>query len=334
VSEFDFICVSGYGKSGSGACIDILKEFDHIDGPKKEFRIAKDPYGLADLEFSLVSNWDFVRHNTAIHDFMNYSQILSREGGMFKKAGKDFSRMLDVDFMRETEKYIDSIVDFKYYGETLLHNYNSTAKELFFKKVRSKLKIGNKKLMYFSKLEEREFLLKTNLYIDSIFSHYATKNNLKKILLNQAIPLGNISQTIRYFNHSKLIIVDRDPRDIYTTMMNEKRLLGADLKDPAILEKYLIWHKAVRAKSSVDIKNAGLKKNILNIYFESFFTDYDRTLLKIKKFLDIDFDHSEKGVRFSPENMKEHVGIWRGAKDQNAIARIGEELNIISNYNI
>ena len=38
--NFDFICVSGYGKSGSGACVDILKEFDYIDGLDKEFRIV------------------------------------------------------------------------------------------------------------------------------------------------------------------------------------------------------------------------------------------------------------------------------------------------------
>ena len=47
---FDFICVSGYGKSGSSACINLLKEFEFVDGPDKEFRIAKDPHGLIDLE--------------------------------------------------------------------------------------------------------------------------------------------------------------------------------------------------------------------------------------------------------------------------------------------
>ncbi len=65
----DFICVSGYGKSGSGACIDLLKEFEYIGGIDNEFRMAKDPGGLLDLENSLVSNWEFVRHNVAIDDF-------------------------------------------------------------------------------------------------------------------------------------------------------------------------------------------------------------------------------------------------------------------------
>ncbi len=329
--DSDFICVSGYGKSGSGACIDILKEFEYIDGPKKEFRIAKDPHGIADLEFSLINNWDFVRHNVAIYDFIDYCKMLSRDEGLFKKSGKNFSTLLNVDFARESEKYIDSIVDFKYYGETLLHNYNSTAKELFFKKVRSKFKIGNKKLMYFSRPEEDKFLLQTISYINSIFSNYAAKNNLKKIVLNQAIPTGNISQTTRYFNFPKIIIIDRDPRDIYATMLNERRLLGADMKDPDILEKYLIWHKAIRSKSKIDIENYRLEENILNIQFEDFFKDYDRTLFKIKNFINIDSDHSKKGTRFSPEKIDKHVGIWKKLKDQKAVSRISEELSSFYN---
>jgi hypothetical protein len=44
--KYSFVAVSGFGKSGSGACIDILKEFDHIGGLDREFRIAKDPCGL------------------------------------------------------------------------------------------------------------------------------------------------------------------------------------------------------------------------------------------------------------------------------------------------
>ena len=144
--------------------------------------------------------------------------------------------------------------------------------------------------------------------------------------------MGNISQTIKYFDSPKLIIVDRDPRDIYATMVNEKRLLGADIGDSNILEKYLTWHKATRVRANIDIENYNLNKNILNINFEDFFIDYDKTLFRIKEFLDIDFYHSKKGSRFSPRQIEGHVGIWKNLKDQKAISRIGEELNIASNY--
>jgi len=101
MSSFDFVCVSGYGRSGSSACIDLLKEFEFVDGPDKEFRIAKDPHGLLDLELSIVDNWEFIRHNTAINDFLEYCSMLGRGESIFKKVGKNFSDILYIDFMKE-----------------------------------------------------------------------------------------------------------------------------------------------------------------------------------------------------------------------------------------
>jgi hypothetical protein len=321
-----FICVSGYGKSGSGACVNLLKEFEYIDGLDREFRIVKDPYGLIDLEHSLVNNWDFVRHNTAINDFLNYCRMLARDDGLFKEEGKNFSKLLNIDFVKETERYIDSLVDFKYHGETLLHNYNLKAKDLFYKKIRSKLKMGNELPMYFARPSESEFLLQTTSYIDNLFSNYSANNNIKMVVLNQAISPGNISNAIKYFNSMKLIIIDRDPRDIYATMLKERRLLGGELSHSNVLDKYLIWHNAVRVRSEIDIANSNLEKNILRIQFEDFFTDYNKVLEKIKNFIGIDFIHKNKGSRFSPEKINEYVGIWRDLQDQSAISRISEEL--------
>ena len=88
LDELRFIAVSGYGWSGSGACIDILREFKGVNGPNNEFRIIKDPYGLLDLENSLVDNWDFVRHDVAIKDFLKYCKVLGRGAGLFKKKNK------------------------------------------------------------------------------------------------------------------------------------------------------------------------------------------------------------------------------------------------------
>jgi hypothetical protein len=54
--------------------------------------------------------------------------------------------------------------------------------------------------------------------------------------------------------------------------------------------------------------------------------DYDNTLESIKEFLGVDFYHKDKGSRFSPDTMQEHVGIWRKIPDQYTISRIKEEL--------
>ena len=334
-NNFDFICVSGYGKSGSGACVDILKEFDYIDGLDKEFRMAKDPCGLLDLELSVVDNWEFVRHNTAINDFLKYCAMLSRSDGLFKKVGKNFSESLDVDFMKESVEYIDRINDFMYFGDTLLHRYNLNAIQSFKQRIKSKFGLSNAVPMYFSHPSKDRFIVETKRYLRSLFENYAINKKISKIVLDQSISPTNIKKTIRYFDDAKLIIVDRDPRDIYATMINEKRLLGADTLNNDSVDKYISWHRSVRKKTTQDIDEIFMKQDIdeifmknrvLRLNFEDFFIHYERTITQIVEFLDIDFKHKKKGTKFQPECINEHVGIWRYLSDQDTILKIEEEL--------
>lgn len=318
--KFEFICVSGYGKSGSGACVDLLKEFKYIGGIENEFRLAKDPHGLIDLENNLVLNWEFIRHDAAINDFLSYCEMLSRKEYFFGKTGKDFNRKLGIDFVEHSREYIEKLTNFKYYGTTLVHRYNLSKFQSFVIRMRNKFGVSNRKLMYFSKPESDLFLLETKRYIKSLFDSYALAHNLKKVVLNQAIPVGNIGKSIKYFDSSKLILIDRDPRDIFATMIYEKRLLGADNKD-LLVDKYIDWHRAIRG----NVYRDSAEIDILELKFESFFNDYDSTIYKVKKFLEIDYPHTNKGTKFDPRSISDHVGIWRKAKDQNSMDKIYKE---------
>ena len=326
MSNFDFICVSGYGKSGSGACIDLLKEFEHIDGPNREFRIAKDPYGILDLELSIVDNWEFVRHNIAISDFLDYCAMLGRKDGVLKKTGKNFSELLDVDFMKESVEYVNRINDFMYFGDTMLNRYYLNSFQSFKQRIKSKFGLSNAIPMHFSHPSKDKFLIETKQYLRRIFKNYAENKKISKIVLDQAISPINIKKTLKYFDNAKLIIVDRDPRDIYATMINEKRLLGGDIMDKNSVYKYIAWHHAVRKKDIQDIDDSFIQDKVLRLNFEDFFLHYERTIGEIKKFLNIEFSHKEKGIRFNYEDINKHVGIWKNMPQQDAMKKIGEEL--------
>ena len=327
MSNFDFICVSGYGKSGSGACIDLLKEFEHIDGPNREFRIAKDPYGILDLELSIVDNWEFVRHNIAISDFLDYCAMLGRKDGVLKKTGKNFSELLDVDFMKESVEYVNRINDFMYFGDTMLNRYYLNSFQSFKQRIKSKFGLSNAIPMHFSHPSKDKFLIETKQYLRRIFKNYAENKKISKIVLDQAISPINIKKTLKYFDNAKLIIVDRDPRDIYATMINEKRLLGSDIMDKNSVYKYIAWHHAVRKKEIQDIDDSFMQDKVLRLNFENFFLHYDKTIGCIKEFLDIDFSHQEKGSKFQYESINKHVGIWKNIPNQDVISCIEKELN-------
>jgi len=323
VNNFDFICVSGYGRSGSSACVDLLREFEYIDGPDKEFRIAKDPYGLLDLELSIVDNWEFIRHNAAINDFLEYCSMLSRSDGIFKRVGKNFSDILSVDLMKESLEYVSRINDFMYIGDTMLNRYKLNALQSLKQRIKSKAGLSNAVPMHFSRPSEDKFLVETKQYLRRIFENYAASKKINKIVLDQAISPTNINKALRYFDNARLIIVDRDPRDIYATMINNKMFLG--VSDNSVY-KYIAWHHAVRKQTVQDSDSIFMQDKVLRLNFEDFFLHYERTIGEIKKFLNIEFSHKEKGIRFNCEDIDKHVGIWKNVPQQDAMKKIGEEL--------
>jgi hypothetical protein len=316
----NYICVSGYGWTGSGACIDLLKEFKGVCAPQGEFRIIKDPYGIKDLEESLVHNWDFIRHDVAIKDFLNYCEIMGRETGLFKKSGKGFSKKLNVNFMKESHKYIDRMTNMSYYGDTFVHRYKVSAFENFVMKIRTKFGGNNAKKMYLSRPAEDFFIEESKRYIDKIFYQYAVLKKANKIVLDQAIPPTNIHNTVKYFNKIKLIIVDRDPRDIYVNMVKRGKLLGPELEGADSASKYIKWHKLLRGDTLSD------DEHIFRINFEDLVFKYDESIKKIIDFLGGDMKHNKKGEYFSVARSINNVGLWKSYKDQEVMSVILDEL--------
>ena len=324
----NLISVSGYGWSGSSACIDILKEFEGFEALEGEFRIAKDPYGLADLEESLVRNWDFIRHDVAIKDFLNYCKVLSRDTGLFRKGGKNFSNKLNIDFMLESEAYIANLADMSYFGDTSVYRYNIPAYSNFIMKLRSKLGKANGNYMHFARPNEDDFIKKTRSYINSLFKFYENCITTNTLILDQAIPPTNIINTSKYFENIKIIIIDRDPRDIYSSLVKNNTLLGPDLNSKDSAEKYIKWHKVLRNNSQSKIASKENPSNVLKLNFEDLVCNYDKSVEKIANFLGENIVHKYKNRYFdsNSKRSKSNVGLWKNHTNQLVMEKISKEL--------
>ena len=323
-----YISVSGYGWSGSSACIDILKEFEGFGVFNGEFRIAKDPYGLIDLEESLVHNWDFVRHDVAIKDFLNYCKVLGRDTGLFSRSGKDFSNKLDVDFMSKSKTYVYKITDMVYLGDTSVHRYNIPAYKNFFMKIRSKIGESNAEFMYLARPDKSNFIKETRNYINSLFGDYIDSNKINTLVLDQAVPPTNISNSAQFFEKIKVIIIDRDPRDIYSNLVRNKVLIGADLSNSDSADKYSRWHKILRSNLQGEGSNKECYKDVLRLNFEDLVCNYEQSVSKIIDFIGVGIVHKNKYNYFNPESIrsKSNVGLWKEYKNQYVMDRIGDEL--------
>lgn len=325
--NFSFVGVSGYGWSGSGAAVDLLKEFDAFGSPSLEFRLIKDPYGIIDLESFLVKNWDVIRHNTAIHDFIWYCHVLNRKGSIFGRHGANLGEKLNVDFIAETQAYISNLTKLNYNGSTTVSNYKLSSLAFLLKRINRKcgLQKSNKR-MYLSRPSQKIFLEETRKYLFNLFKNYAKNNRLRMIILDQAIPPSNIVKAMRYFDEIKLIIVDRDPRDIFVDLVNKESLIGPELlNEEGAVEKYISWHKTLRSNSSF-LNNSEKDKNVLRLQFENLVMNYDQCIKEIESFLSTDMKQSGRQRFFKPEESRKNMGLWKNYPHQEQMNQIYREL--------
>lgn len=332
--DMTFINVSGFFTSGSSAVVDLLKEFSDTYECKAEIRIIKDPYGISQLEHSLVDSWELINSSAAIADFLSLCRICSRTGGgsfPLARAGLSYCKTMSKDFMTITEEYIDDLTSYKYAQDF----YHTKFKKSYFKYVidrcgrgLDKATKGNIKSLkkcipqsYFSAPTQEQFNAATQKYFEKLYAEQA--KNGRYIILDQAVSPNNPTVINRYFKSAKMIIVDRDPRDMFIDdIFNWGEKYFEDMHSRDAGYKYAIRQKALR-KGIVD------DPNILCVRFEDVVLNYDVTKKKIMEFVGFsEEDHIRKREFLQVERSAKNVGIWKGKYEEykDAIDAIAEEV--------
>ena len=226
--------------------------------------------------------------------------------------------------MLESELYINKLTDMTYLGDTSVHRYNAPAYKNFYMKIRSMFGYSNTNLMHLSRPDKSKFINETKNYFNKIFSGYMISKKIDTLILDQTIPPTNISGAIRYFDDIKIIIIDRDPRDIYINLSRNKTLIGADLNKIDSADNYIKWHKALRNNKQNIIEN----KNILRLNFEDLVYDYNASIDKIINFFSKDIIHSRKYSYFDPHSKRarSNVGLWKKYKNKAVMDKIHKKL--------
>ncbi len=308
----NYVIVSGFGWSGSSALVDLLKEFEGYYNADIEFRVIKDPYGIDDLYHNLVEQWDILNSDMAIRDFLWHMKHLYHKSTTFSlEIGLDYSGFFGNNFMLSTEKYINDLVDFEYLSNWWFLDFKKNKQQVFEKKVKRKLcgtDGSEKEKMYFSKPSKEKFIELTNEYINNLFTPVVNEFNKNTIILDQGIAIQKYNIESMFFSNAKYFIVDRDPRDIYSDLIQCNVLIGKELSKSRDVNMYLQWHFAMRD----GVKNILNNENICFIQFEDLVLNYENTLRKIYTFLGCDESiHVDKNKYFVPEVSAKNIGIWK-----------------------
>ena len=297
-------CV-GYHSTGAGVIDCLFREFDNVmQGTYEvEARMIQDPDCVSDLEYNLVENPHRLNSGFAIKRFKQYVD----------KTNRSYRKIFGNEWKRISYEYADSLADFQYDGywhgdiwilNPILRYYHTFRRALakltpkryrkpawynYFPWIKS----------YHVCISEEEFLKKTRLYIDEL-CEVANKKNAEYVVLDQLIAPDQVERQSRYVNDLKIIIVDRDPRDVYIDqMINGNHVLP---KDP------LQFSKAYRDCRKHTVYDSEI---CMSISFEDLIYRYDESIKKVMDFVGIDIRHHiHPQTVFKPEISIKNTKQW------------------------
>ena len=172
---------------------------------------------------------------------------------------------------------------------------------------------------YCSHPSAENFIKYTKNYIYSLFS--SVSDNADIIMVDQIVPPTNLSRYIRYFNDIKVVIVDRDPRDIFIL----EKYVWKDGIIPKDVELFCKWFKYTRQhRKEEDLRHP----SIYFIQFEDMIYNYDKTTKKLIEWLELEDNlHIRKNKFFIPQKSINNTQTWKKIPcEQKEINYIEKEL--------
>lgn len=168
----------------------------------------------------------------------------------------------------------------------------------------------------------RFFTATKELYAD-ILDSFDKENKYEYLCFDQLVPAYNFCRYEKYFSNIKIILVDRDPRDLY--LLNELFWHEAWIPS-ADIECFIKWYLILRKNKEQDLKSSD---SVLFLQFEDAVYKYSETIPKILDFIGLSEEqHISKKQFFNPEKSKNNTRLWlKFNVRKNEISRIEHELS-------
>ena len=315
--KYKISTVTGYGCTGSSAVNDLLKEFSNFYVCDQDsLWILQDFDAISDLEYFLIEG----NHRSKTHLAIKKFELF------IKKNTLEFERIFGKKFKYITKKYIESIIDTKFKKQIMQQEISNFFLRFWIFKIYPQIQkvfYCVKKFFYLQK--EKRFIAKfpyvektytipnkknfyknTKIYTNELLKSIEKNKKTRHLHFDQLVPAMNSQRYFNYLDNIKVIIVDRDPRDLY--ILNEEVWRGDfAMCDTSDLTQFINWYRNIRQHRFLEKSN----KNIKYINFEDLIYNYERTVNSITKFLEIPRKyHNKKNFFFIPENSKLETRTW------------------------
>ena len=322
--------VSGYGASGKGVVVDLLREFRgyHVPpvGPQGfapfEFLLLRIQGGILDLEDALSNGWSPIRSDAAIRRFKHLIKRLGTKTRLYDPrtwlsgTGWNYDQIFDHRFTELSNDYIGRLVNATWVADWPFSMADMGGFELFLRKVKRRLgfKSANDFKVYLSFPDD--FVSHTRDYLEALLSSTVSED-IETIVLQNAFEPFQPSRSLRFFESAKSIVVERDPRDVYADQP-WYRPMRVSVSD--FIYRYRVQREASNKFFAPD-------ENVLLLRFEDLVTEYDRTVARIQEHLGEEpSSHVHPGRYLDVEASKKNIGLWKHFHSPEEIELVRREL--------
>jgi hypothetical protein len=302
----NILCVSGYGWSGSGLLIDMLKKeksmFCHLP---VELRFIKDDNGLIDLYNSVLSSSSVFNFDIKLRNFEHLCLVLSRKNGF--RFGMNYNYIFSNLFIQSLNKFLYKLKCRTYNSDAFTFQYDNNVFQDLYWKVLRKFNLASRLSIRYSPPDLIEFQNYCIDFINDLCSIYEGY-----VILDQALEPNDLKTFYWLFPNQKFITVDRDPRDVYVDYLKSKDV-SFDVNE--FIRLFLI-------------KRKGIENNCvqLNLKFEDLILDKKQSLIKLKEYLNLSEMTFNNLLNYDFGNSINNIGIHKNHEDQKAITTIEEHL--------
>ena len=326
------IFVAGLGATGSSAVIDLLKEVNTYFVFENEFRLFVDPGGLVNLRDSLVYNWSIYQTDAAIKKFRKITYAIDKRfRNPYSTLGHN--KYLDDKLLIYTDQFLNEITELDYDG--LWYGIDNILKRQLNKyKLFTRKKIITSKIFVGKQLTLDQFNEIVNNYVNNIIDYCLKKYKAKHFCFNENFSCMFPEKITDMVEGSKMILVVRDPRDVYSTAIQNKWMAAPGRNEDFLKWEYSIFSRWLKIQDRLKgIDPEGKKFKVIK--FEDLITDYEQTKEKIFDWCSIsNGDHVFPKKYLDPTISKKNVGLWKTAITPELAKRISQKFeNFYKEYN-
>lgn len=300
-----YIVILGSGYSGSGAVFDYLSGLDsfHPALSGSEFRLIVEPDGLNDLFHQVSDGFHPNRANSGIQRFYRLAMRCSTPRSSSPK-GLGYENVVN-GYNSKVKAYIEKITLMKYEGmpwvelskKNKLHSFVEKSLKRVYKKINVKKSFGT----VYVPVSEEEFLNRTSSFLHEILAADKPENEKKTILVNQGGSYWRPEESTCLYGSRKVILVDRDPRDIFADLKYKGNAYPGSGVD-----EFCFWYENMMSRKIKDWD----PDVVFNVSFEDFVNEDPGVFADLSKFLGFSFEYF-KSSGYSLHASRKNIGRFR-----------------------